>query len=169
MYCPVLYVYGCWEKCHLHFGVGFEQWGRFHELYSVVSLTLGNRSQFQLFLDCKLWMIDEVFLVLKETFGPWGLGVTRWLGRCARMHVFLCVSIGLLVSVAGSVCRHFFFFYNLTSFIFSCCGITIGCWSVSLTQMGDKDPVCHGRAESLLLHTTRVKRTLYFIDKAGPH
>lgn len=46
----------------------------------------------------------------------------------------------------------FFFFYKLTSFIFSGCGITIGYCSLSLTQMGDKDPVCHGRAERVTSH-----------------
>lgn len=29
-------------KEHLHFGIGFEQWGRFHKLYSA----LGKRSEF---------------------------------------------------------------------------------------------------------------------------
>lgn len=57
-YCPVS-VYRCWGKRHLLFGVGFKQWGRFHELYSVVSLALGTPLWVP---GCKLWMIYEVFL-----------------------------------------------------------------------------------------------------------
>lgn len=94
-------------------------------------------------------MIDEVFLLQKETSGT--LGATRWLRRCACVHVF---------GLSGRLCLLrflfsfflFFFFYKLTSFIFSGCGITIGYCSLSLTQMGDKDPVCHGRAERVTSH-----------------
>lgn len=80
MHCPVLYVYSCWEKSHLHFGVGLEQWGRFHELYSVVSLTLGNGSGFRLFweLAVKLQMMNGVFLLQEELTGTLGLEGTGW-------------------------------------------------------------------------------------------
>lgn len=60
--------------------------------------------------DCKLWMIDEVFLLQKKTSGTLGLGVTGWWRRCARLSVCACVSFCFLVSVAGSVYRDFFFF-----------------------------------------------------------
>lgn len=48
--------------------------------------------------DCKLWMIDEVILLQKETFGTLGLRVTRWLRRCACVHVFVCVPVSVLSS-----------------------------------------------------------------------
>lgn len=77
-YCPVS-VYCCGGKRHLLFGVGFKQWGRFHELYSVVSLTLGTPPGVP---GCKLWMIYEVFLWLT---GPGSSSVVRavvCLGAC---------------------------------------------------------------------------------------
>ena len=95
--------------------------------------------------DCKLWMIDEVFLLQKETSGT--LGATRWLRRCACVHVF---------GLSGCLCLLRFLFYNLTSFIFSGCGITIGYCSLSLTQMGDKDSVCHGRAECVTSYRGKI-------------
>lgn len=48
--------------------------------------------------DCKLWMIDEVFLLQKETSGTLGLGVTRWFRRCACEHVFVCAHVSVLAS-----------------------------------------------------------------------
>lgn len=60
-------------------GIGFKQWGRFHELYSVVSLALGNHSEFQA-VNCGRYT--------KSFFGTLGLGVARWRGRwCAFVHV----------------------------------------------------------------------------------
>lgn len=51
--------------------------------------------------DCKLWMIDEVFLLQKETSGTLELGVTWWLRRCACVHVF---------GLSGKLCLQRFFF-----------------------------------------------------------
>lgn len=49
--------------------------------------------------DCKLWMMNEVFLLAKGTSCTLGLEVTaRWFRRCASVHVFglscsLCLQI----------------------------------------------------------------------------
>lgn len=111
MYCPVLCVYSFWEKCHLHFGVGFEQWGRFHELYSVVCLTLGNRFSVHVIFgaECKLWMTDEAFLLQKETPGTFGTGSNKMV---AKVYVCACLWSQWLLLFAKSF---FFFFHDLTS------------------------------------------------------
>lgn len=101
-------VYCCWGKRRLLFGIGFKQWDRFHELYSVVSLTLGNHSEFQA-VNCGWYM--------QSFFGTQGLGVAQWRGRwCAFVHV-----------------TGFSFVNHSTSFIFSQCEITTA-WQNILSQ-----------------------------------
>lgn len=105
MHCPALCVYRCWEKCHLHFGAAFEQWGRFHELYSVVSLTLGNRSVLVILGDdCKLWMMDDrcsssPSKKKKKATGTMWMWATWWSRRCFRVS-------GLASGLCGGLCLH---------------------------------------------------------------
>lgn len=106
-------VYCCWGKRRLLFGIGFKQWDRFHELYSVVSLTLGNRSEFQA-VNCGWYM--------KSFFGTQGLGVAQWRG-----------SWWAFVHVTG-----FSFFNHSTSFIFSQCEITTA-WQNIVSQRRRKE------------------------------
>lgn len=101
-YCPGS-VYCCWGKRHLLFGVGFKQWGRFHWAVFCCSPLWEHHSEFQA-VNCGWYM--------KSFFGTLGLGVAQWWRRwSAYVHVYGLSS---------------FFFYNLTSFIFSQCEITIG-------------------------------------------
>lgn len=60
-------------------------------------------------VDCKLRMMDEIFLLQCELFGTLGLGVTGWLRRCACVHVF---------GLSGRLCLQRFFFLQFDKLYF---------------------------------------------------
>lgn len=100
--------------------------------------TLGNhyeiRSYFWTFVNCELQMLDEMFLQAKTSY-TLRMTAMGW-GRESRSLVW------------GSVFAEVLFY--LTGLIFSHPRITKRCKMVSLTQMGDKEAVCHGRWGNVL-------------------
>lgn len=85
------------------------------------SLWENTLSPFFFWADCKLWMLDIAFLLQKASG-------TLWLADNMAEKVDLCARFYVSSASWSQLGR--FFFPNLTSFIFSCCEITIGDWSV---------------------------------------
>lgn len=102
----------------------------------------GNCSQSQLFLEMTVTFAEDGWNIFSSEGACWHVQTG---GNTMVRKMRLC-AFGFS---AGSVCR--LFICHLTNFIFSHCGITISCWSISLTQMGDKDPLCHRRAGCVFL------------------
>ena len=98
---------------------------------------------------CKLGLIDRSIFSVGEPRAHCDCELHDGQGgvfvRMFSIFFFLDVLSAVLVLASRSQ-WWVLFLYNLTSFIFSRCGITICCWNVSLTQMGDRDRVCHGES-----------------------
>ncbi len=122
-------------KRHLQFGVGFEQWGRFHELYSVVSLTLGNRSQSQLFLELTV-NVDDGWSISSSEGDLWHTGTRR--NNKVVKKVCMCARL-------WSQWQHLFAesFLNSDKLYFQSLLNSHGLLNFSLTQKNDKDHMCH--------------------------
>lgn len=108
--CPIFrqytvhsYVFHCWEKCHLHFGCFLEQWSRFHDqtwvvLHSGKSLWTQTLFLDLKFFDCKLQMVDEMFLQTKTSYTLRMTG-TGWgqKRRSFRFGAGFCVCRGVIL------------------------------------------------------------------------
>lgn len=128
-YCRALYVYRCWEKCHVLFGIHFEQWGRFHKLYSVVSY-LGETTLWSSYIWKRLHIVVDGWSISPPEGDFW---LIRTGSNSMIKKVFLCACLW----TCGRLCLQKLFSVWQALFL-----VVEQAASVSLTQMGDKDPFC---------------------------